>query len=75
MSKESLRNRVRAAFRSSDDKALNEAGFTYTSGALTKEGRKVVLDFIFDNDDALKSEMVKIAEALNEDACERAKKK
>lgn len=75
MSKESLRSRVRNAFRSDDDKALNEAGFTYTSGSLTKEGRKVVLDYIFENDADLKSEMVKIAETLNEDACKKAKKK
>lgn len=73
MSKTSLRQRVRAAFRSAEDKELQKAGFTYASGALTKEGRKVVLDHIFENDTAVKAAMVEVAKTLNEDDCKNKK--
>lgn len=74
MSKTTLRERVRALLLGDDEKALNKAGFTYKSGALTKEGRKVVLDHIFDNDEVLKATVVEIANKLNEDACKEKKK-
>lgn len=74
MSKTSLRQKVRALLMGEDDKALNKAGFTYKTGALTKEGRKVVLDHIFNSDTALRAEMVKVAKKLNEDSCKDKKK-
>lgn len=73
MSKTTLRQRVRQLLLGEDEKALNTAGFTYKSGALTKEGRKVVLDKIFENDTALKAELVAVAKQLNEDACKNKK--
>lgn len=62
MSKTTLRQRVRRVLRSADDQVLIDQGFTYESGALTKEGRKVVADLAFNN--GLKSEVVKIANQL-----------
>jgi len=61
-----LRQRVRALTRSDDDKALISEGFTYPSGALTKEGRKVVLDHLFHNDPELKEHVVGVAKQLRE---------
>lgn len=74
MSKTTLRQRVRQLLLGEDEKALNKAGFTYKSGALTSEGRKVVLDEIFNSDEALKAKLVEVAKQLNEDEC-KAKKK
>lgn len=61
-----LRQRVRALTRSADEKALISQGFTYASGALTKEGRKVVLDHIFHNTPEVKDAIVEKAKALDE---------
>lgn len=74
MSKTTLRQKMRALLMGEDDKALNKAGFTYKTGTLTKEGRKVVLDHIFANDTALRTAMVKAAKQLNEDSCKDKKR-
>lgn len=68
-----LRQKVRQLLLGEDEKALNKAGFTYKSGALTKEGRKVVLDHIFNTNETLRAELVEVAKQLNEDDC-KAKK-
>lgn len=69
MSKSTLRQKVRALLLTKEEKALTKAGFTYKSGALTKEGRKVVVDRLFEKDEELKAELVAVAEQLNEEAC------
>lgn len=66
-----LRERVRRIVRSKDDQVLIDQGFTYESGALTKEGRKVVADLAFTN--GLKEQVVKLARQLDDE--EKAKKK
>lgn len=73
MSKTSLTARLRAALRSKEDKALIDGGFMYETGSLTKEGRKVVLNLILDNDTALKAKVVEAALAVAE--AESAKNK
>lgn len=67
-----LRERVRNALRSKEEKLLTDTGFTYTSGALTKEGRKVVLDILFE-DEELRAKVVKLAETLKEEECPKKK--
>lgn len=47
--------------RSEGDRALIEQGFCYESGSLTKEGRKVVINLLFQNDDALRQDVTEIA--------------
>lgn len=69
MSKSTLRQKVRSILRSKEDQTLIKAGVCYPSGALTKEGRKVVLDLIFQEDKELKAQVVELAVKLNEDAC------
>lgn len=70
-----LRQRVRALTRSDEDRALISQGFTYGSGALTKEGRKVVLDHLFHNTPELKAHVVDVAKKLQDKADKSAKKK
>lgn len=67
MSKTSLTKRVRNAFRSKEDKALIGGGFMYENGALTKEGRKVAINFIVESDAKLKAKLVEAALAVAED--------
>ncbi len=67
MSKTSLTKAVRNAFRSKEDKALIGGGFMYESGALTKEGRKVVLNLLLGSDEALKAKVVEAALAVAEE--------
>lgn len=64
MSKRTLRQKVRSVFRSDEEKVLIEQGFTYPSGALTKEGRKVVLDHLFQRDESLYGQIVDVARQL-----------
>lgn len=67
MSKKTLRERVRSITRSADDQVLISEGFTYSSGALTKDGRKVVVDILFQDPNlAIKDEVVKLALTLKE---------
>lgn len=70
----SLTKAVRNAFRSKEDKALINGGFMYETGSLTKEGRKVVLNFLLDKDEDLKARVVEAALAVAEEN-EKAKKK
>lgn len=60
-----LRSKVRGVLRSKDEQALIDAGFTYESGAVTKEGRKVLADLQLQRDKELRSELVSIAKKLN----------
>lgn len=69
----SLRQRVRALTRSDDEKALISEGFTYSSGALTKEGRKVVLDHLFHRDPELKQSVIDVAKKLRDDKKQKDK--
>lgn len=62
--KETLRRRVRNLLRSEGDRALIDAGFTYESGALTPEGRKVVLDLLFRDLEGVKPRVVELAQKL-----------
>lgn len=66
-----LRQRARDMFRSKDEKVLIEAGITYPSGAVTKEGRKLVCDYLVANDENVKAYLVKVAEEV----CSENKKK
>ncbi len=67
-----LRQRVRAALRSKEERLLIETGFTYESGALTKEGRKVVTDLLFE-DKEIRARVVELATQLKEDTCKKSK--
>jgi hypothetical protein len=66
MAAKTLRQRARAALRSKEDRLLIETGFTYESGALTKDGRKVVLDLLFKEDDELRTKVLNIAQTLED---------
>lgn len=68
MSKTSLTKRVRNAFRSKEDRALIEGGFMYETGSLTKEGRKVVINLLLEQDAKLKAKVVEAALAIAEEA-------
>lgn len=68
----SLTRAVRNALRSEEDRALIEGGFIYETGSLTKEGRKVVLNLIFESDEAIKQKVVEAALLI---ADEKKKKK
>lgn len=72
MSKGSLTKAVRNAFRSKEDKALINGGFMYETGSLTKEGRKVVLNMLIEQDEELKAKVVEAALAV---AAEKEKDK
>jgi hypothetical protein len=72
MAAQTLRQKVRAALRSKDERLLIDTGFTYESGALTKEGRKVICDLLFE-DEALRAKVVELAKTLQEDACKKKK--
>lgn len=69
----SLRSKVRAVLRSKDERLLIETGFTYDSGALTKDGRKVVTDILFENDEELRLAVIDIARKLKEKDCKDKK--
>ncbi len=67
-----LRERVRAALRSKEERLLIETGFTYESGALTEDGRKVLADVIFE-DEGIRARIVELAGKLKEDDCKKSK--
>lgn len=69
----SLRSKVRAVLRGKDERLLIETGFTYDSGALTNDGRKVVTDILFENDEELRSAVIDIARKLKEKDCKDKK--
>lgn len=71
----SLRSKVRAIRRSKEERLLIETGFTYDSGALTKDGRKVVADILFEGDEELRASVVEIAQKLKEKDCKDKKNK
>lgn len=64
MPKRNLRQRIRAALLNEDEKLLNRMGFTYKSGNLTVEGRKVVLDELFKKDTELRNRVLDLANKL-----------
>lgn len=70
-----LREKVRAALRSPEETMLIRTGFIYESGALTKEGRKVVADLQFEGveNGELRARIVELAEALEADAKKASK--
>ena len=61
-----LRSKVRAVLRSKDDSLLIETGFTYPSGSLTLEGRKVVTDMLFETDENLRKNVLDVARKLKD---------
>lgn len=70
MATKTLRQKVRAALRSKEERLLIETGFTYESGALTKDGRKVVCDLLFE-DEELRARVVELAQTLKDEACKK----
>lgn len=72
----SLRETVRAVLRDPDERLLIRTGFVYESGALTKEGRKVLADLQFQgiSNDELRAEIVSLANKIDEDETKAAKR-
>lgn len=72
--KTTLRDKVRIALRGKDERLLIETGFVHPSGALTLEGRKVVLDLLFE-DPELRAKVIELATVVKKDVCAEKKEK
>ncbi len=66
--KNTLAQKIRTALRSKDERLLIETGFTHPSGNLTVEGRKAVVNLLFEEPE-VRSRVIELANTVKTDIC------